>query len=157
MTVLSIFFLIIWKSKPQRSYKHNFFVRLSSDLGTEFSLIASDDFQFQHELKVYRSVSENVKKNSLVERTNKTIQERLYRVMNARRSYKWFQFLPEVVAGINNMKRKILFGYSSSEVKHNSDIASIVRQKRMIKHQRSAEQKTGKSRNNTTGSSSNKK
>ena len=33
--------------------------------------------------------------------------------MDAKRSYKWTRFLPEVVAGINNMKRKILFNFSS--------------------------------------------
>ena len=72
-------------------------------------------------------------KNSLCEIANRLLQDRLYKNMDARRSNNWIDHLGDVLVGINNMKRKILFGYSSKEVKDNEDIMSIVQKKNLEK------------------------
>ena len=51
--------------------------------------------------------------------------------MNFRKNHVWFDRLPDIIHGINEMKRPILFGFSSSEVRNNADISSIVRKKSM--------------------------
>lgn len=105
-----------------------------SDLGTEFSVISSADFEFKWEIQLYRTHVDNVKKNSITEIANKLLQNRIYKVMNAKKDYAWINYLDDILSGINNMKRKnILFGFSSQQVKNDKDIESVVKKKFMKK------------------------
>ena len=102
-------------------------------MGTEFQKIVSPDFKRQWELDVYRTHVDNVKKNSVTEIANKLLENRIYKAINARKDYEWTSFLDEIVLGINNLKRDVLFGFSSAQVKFDKNIESIVKKKFMLK------------------------
>ena len=103
-----------------------------SDRGTEFSQILDDKFKEEFQLEIYLS-RDTVVKNSIVEIGNRLLQDRLYKNMQATRSNRWINHLGDVVKGINNMKRKVLFGFSSSQVKEDKNVLSIVQKKFLLK------------------------
>ena len=108
------------------------FLSQKSDRGTEFALITNEKFKEEYELEVYLT-KDTVVKNSLTEIANRLLQDRLYKNMTATHTNNWIDHLGNIVVGINNMKRRILFGYSSSEIKNDENVLSIVQKKSMLK------------------------
>lgn len=104
-----------------------------SDNGTEFSQIASPDFERKWQLEIYKTHLDNVKKNSITEIANKLLENRIYKLMHAKKDYAWSYYLGNIVSGINSMKRQILFGYSSAQIKRDIDVQSIVKKHFMLK------------------------
>ena len=88
--------------------------RLHFDNGTEYSLICKPSFKEKWELEVYKSKLTRTK-NAMAEICNRLIQEKIYRLMEFRGNHVWFDRLSNIVTGINEMKRDILFGFSSKE------------------------------------------
>ena len=108
-----------------------FFLSLSSsDNGTEFSSLAP--LAKKYEFLVYRS-SDSVTKNSLTEIANKLLQDRIVKYLSSSGSNNWLHALGSILTGINQMKRDILFGYSSYDVKYDKDVADIVRKKSALR------------------------
>ena len=53
--------------------------------------------------------------------------------MDFNRDLVWTNFLPNILRGINQMKRKVLFNFSSHQVKFDREIENIVQKKFLIK------------------------
>ena len=75
-------------------------IKISYDDGKEF---LNRHFQtLLRRLKIKGYSTESLRKNSLVERVNRTLKTRMYRAFTSRGSRVWWDILPDLVAGYNS-------------------------------------------------------
>ena len=82
---------LIEKEKPQK---------IETDGGTEFKNRQFKKLLTKHKITTY--TLKTPRKNSIVERVNRTLKTRMYRAFSSRGSHKWIDILSSLVAGYNN-------------------------------------------------------
>ena len=73
---------------------------LQTDKGTEF--INKTTKKLLKDLKVDQFATENGTKAQIVERFNRTLQDRMYKYFTAKNSKRWIDILPDLVNNYNN-------------------------------------------------------
>ena len=117
--------------------------KIHSDLGTEFGFI-SGKFAQEWDFEYYPTKN-TVTKNSMTEIANRFLQNRLYKYLTAHNTLNWIDHLGNILAGINNTKRRVLFGYSSVEARQ-PKISEILKKKFAFNREKLREKYEGKVR-----------
>tara|TARA_B110001454_G_scaffold208963_1_gene221993 strand:- start:2827 stop:3633 length:807 start_codon:yes stop_codon:yes gene_type:complete len=84
--------------------------KIWSDEGSELKL---SKFYKEHDIQQYH-VSTKLK-GCMIERFNRTLQDKLYRILTSRNSLSWTDFLDKCLTSYNNTNTKSLFGLTPNE------------------------------------------
>ena len=76
--------------------------------GSEFSFLFGSEWAEDRDMHFYRSVSSNIYKNSQVERSNRSVLEKLHRYMSFKKTLNWTNHLQEVINSLNSKPMKVL-------------------------------------------------
>ena len=79
----------------------------------------------------------------MTEIANKFLQNRLYKYLTAHNTLNWIDHLGYILSGINNTKRKVLYGLSSVEAKNPANV-EILKKKFAFKREQLREKYEGK-------------
>eukprot|EP00116_Pleurobrachia_bachei_P005894 sb/3466156/ len=88
---------LIEREKPQK---------IETDGGREFKNKAFAALLAKHGITTYTLTTP--RKNSIVERANRTLKTRMYRAFSSRGSYKWIDILPKLIAAYNNSHHRAI-------------------------------------------------
>ena len=79
----------------------------------------------------------------MTEIANKFLQNRLYKYLTAHNTLNWIDHLGYILSGINNTKRRVLYGLSSVEAKQPANV-EILKKKFALKREQLREKYEGK-------------
>ena len=93
--------------------------RICADKGSEFS---NQWFKkYMKTMNIYFFTTNNPPKSNFVERVQRTLKERLYRMMRHKRTYRYINHLQQVVASYNKIPHRGLSGKAPNDVNKNNE------------------------------------
>jgi hypothetical protein len=138
LTVVDVFSKYAWaepiKDKREAAVKAAFervfasgrkCFKLQTDQGLEFFSGGMNRFFTEHEITHYAVKSAD--KASLVERLNRSLKEKMWRYFNHKNTYRWLEYLPELVSGYNAAKHTTT-GLAPKDVTQDNEIPLWVKQ-----------------------------
>ena len=103
-----------------------------TDQGTEYFNKHVNQLMKKYNINHYHTFSEL--KASIVERLNKTLKSKMYKLFTARGSYEWLSILPEIIKSYNNTKHRTI-GMKPKDVrqKHVKAILNRINKSQTVK------------------------
>ena len=97
--------------------------KIWSDEGSELKL---EKFYKQNNIEQYHVTTKI--KGSMIERFNRTLQDKMYRILTSRNSLSWVDFLSKCISSYNNTRTRSLFGLTPNEA-HRSENTKFIQSK----------------------------